>query len=983
MRKLVIICCILSMFSPLHGQNVFSDNFEQGIKHWLVIPANASSVKIEKADSGRSLLVLTPKDACLELSSYALKTGKDLNAAGTYKLTYEMNVAAINAGNFSVSLIFNDAKDQPLKQYPVSKFTVGQKTAGWEKYTFKFGINSEFPFPEGAASIIISIAFREASGKSSGRVMLSSVEIYRAMPLTPILPEIKATDAGQIPARFEDHGDNDFYWFEAESFAPEDAIHGSLKYRNAWTKVKVGMPNESNMHSLVRPQAGNEAEATAFIKISRSSYYNLWVRVGSLAQWGPQRIAVEVNGQKFKAEAPPNDQLLNDAFTWVKLNAEPLRLRRTRPVVLKISNEFESHKPAFIDCFLLTEDLKYVPAKQIPCQRYYTTLPYTGPLIEADIWSAARLETPVYICKDSAQQFLMQIRNLSGKPQKNVCISITMPEGVTLDSPVPRTESKPFKNHPLEIPLPSTCEHKVITENGRIFNQYSLTYGREIAPFDLNHKTASLTFLVLNADNKIVPGNYNMKIRCTTPDGQAQSANIIQQLTVLHELKAAYSKNYDWGVDTIYSSLLNPEQQKKILDTFEKAGMTIWAARPGEAVPDLAARNRDHWKLLSERKHLRLVGWGEWWWPGNPYTDESREYIQNHPDAVGVWRTDPLGKSLENKLICPEYLIRGQSETYIRNHIEKLIPLLRDNGIKEYLEDAEYSSPLSFCFCQRCKQAFASYSGIPYAVLKDIDGDKLVSTHKNRWIDFRCMQNTELLDRITTMARQIYPEINFNLSSGYPSASSSKQRSGIDWEQLVKLKNINGVYVADELSGSAARIIQMAELTKSNQKNFTTMTKGTLSLPDNPEEIDARNQAGLEARIIHDIMCGAGGVLVWWWGTFDGRCMKAFETGTRIGAEYGDILRHGALTRRKVGITDDFCLLTAENSRGKMVCLVNNSFVSEDIVLNPESVLKEIPEKAILVNVLSGQNETREEIRTRLESPYKNGNISVWFMAKK
>ncbi len=983
MRKFFIICCILSILSQMHGQNVFTGNFEQGLKYWRVIPANAGSVKIEKSADGRNLLEIAPKDANLELNSCALKIDKDLNAAGTYKISYEMNVTAVSAGNFTVSLVFNDAKDKPLKLYLTSAFTVGQKTEGWDKYTFKFGANSEYPFPDGTASVIISLAFREESGKSSGKVMIDNIGISKVMPSTPVPPEIKATDAGLIPARFEDPADKDYYWFEAESFAPDDAVYGSLKYRNAWTRVKVGIPNESSMHSLVRPQAGNEAEAAAFIKISRSGRYNLWVRMGSLSQWGPQRIAVEVNGQKFKAEPPPEDQLLNDAFTWVKLNPEPLKLRRTRPVTLKIRNDTEPQNPAFVDCFLLTEDLQYVPAKQIPCQRYYTVFPYDGPLVEADIWSAARLETPVYICKDSAQQFLMQIRNLSGKPQKNLCITITLPEGVTLDSPVPPQDSKPLKNHPLEIPPPANFEHKVITEFGKTLNQYSLTYDKEIAPFDLNHKTASLTFLVLNADSKIAPGSYNIKIRCATPDEHKQIAGIIQQLEVLPELKSAYSKEYDWGVDTIYSSLLNPEQQKKILDTFEKAGMTIWAARPGEAVPDLAARNQEHWKLLSARKHLRLVGWGEWWWPGNPYTDESREYIQNHPDSAGIWRNDPLGKSLTNKLICPEYLIRGQSETYIRNHIEKLIPLLRDHGIKEYLEDAEYSSPLSFCFCNRCKQAFANHSGIPYATVKDMDGDTLVSTYKNRWIDFRCAQNTELLDRITTMARQIYPEINFNLSSGYPSASSSKQRSGIDWEQLVKLKNINGVYVADELSGSAAKIVQMAEWTKSNQKTFATMAKGTLSLPDNPEEIDARNQAGLEARIVHDIMCGAGGILVWWWGTFDGRCMKAFETGTRIGAEYGDILRQGTLNRKKAGLSEDFYLLTAENSRGKLVCLVNTSFVCEDIVLAPETVLKELPEKTIFLNVLSGKTETREDIRKRLDSSYKRGNTSVWFFAKK
>ena len=984
MRKILIICCILSTLVQLHGQNVFNDNFEQGLKYWRVKSADAGSVTIEKSEDGRSLLVLAPKDTGIELNSRTLKIGAEIDPAASYRLNYEMNVVAVNSGSLTATLIFNDAKDKVLKQYSISAFTAGQKTDGWEKSTFRFGANSNCPFPDNAASMTINISFNDKSGKSSGKVIVDSISISSVKPeVSALPPEIKSTNAGFIAPRFEDSDDRHFYWFEAESFALEDAIYGSLKYRNAWTKKKVGIPNESAMHSLVRPLAGNQAEATAAIRISRSAYFNLWVRLGSFAPWGQQSISVEINGQKFTAAPQPDSQSLNNAFTWVKLNPQPLKIRRTRPVILKIRNDIIPQNPAFVDCFLLSDDLNYSPPASIPRWRYYTVNNYSGPLVEADIWNSARLGTPVYICKNSAQQFLMQIRNLADKPQKDVCITVTLPSGITLDNPNPPQDGKPFNRHPLVIPLPAKFEHKVITDNSVSMNQYKMTYDKELAPFDLSNKTASLAFIVLNADNKIAPGCYKIAISCSMPGWNQQAAGIVQQLEVLPELSSVSSKDYEWGVDTIYSSLLNPEEQKKILDTFEKAGMTIWASRPGEAVPDLAARNREHWKLLSDRKNLRLVGWGEWWWPGNPYTDESREYLKVHPDAAGKWRSDPLGLSLSGKLICPEYLIRGQDETYIRTHIEKLIPLLRNHGIKEYLEDAEYSSPLSFCFCERCKQAFAKHSGIPYATVKDMDSDKIVATYKNRWVDFRCVQNTELLDRITTMANQIFPEINFKISSGYSTAGNIKQSSGIDWEQLVKLKNLDGVYVADELSGAAEKIVQMAQWTKSNQKTFSTMNKGTLSLPDNPEEIFPRNQAALEARIVHDIMCGAGGILVWWWGTFDGRCMKAFETGTRLGANYGDIMRQGTLGLKKVGISDEFYLLTAENSRGKLVCLVNTSFVCEDIVTSAAAVLKELPEKTIILNVLSGKTETLEDIKKRLESTYKSGNISLWFFAKK
>jgi hypothetical protein len=614
-------------------------------------------------------------------------------------------------------------------------------------------------------------------------------------------------------------------------------------------------------HSLIRPDTKVAASASAAIKCSPGKY-NLWVRIGTFRPWQEQTVTINVNGKKFLVNAPALDRALDKAFSWAKVSPAPLKIGKE--LKLTVINTPNPERLKALDCFLLTSDLNYKPQKQLPAWQYFTVLPYNGPALEADFWHPRHLQTPVYVCQNSTQQFLIRLRNYSGKPLKSFKIALTLPEGVTILDPSRKLrwqgDNKKFKHPHFIGDSPTSIEFKNVKINGKNYNQYNLVYKNRLKPYDVCEKVGTLTFLTLRSDNKIAPGKYQVTMLPCDPAKNWKGTTVKQTLEILPELKSAYSPRYNWGVDAIYAAFLSPQEQDQLLETFNKAGINLWASRVREVNPSLAARNREHWQRVRKVNNMRVVNWSEWFWPGSPYTDESLKYCKKHPEALGVWRNDDRGKSLAGKLICPTYLLSDKS-SYLQEHMEKLCRLLKDNGINEYLEDVEYSSPLSYCFCKRCKKSFSKFSRVPYNKVKDLDGEQIIKQYRKQWVTFRCHQNTQIVDKLTSIAHKLYPQLKFKLFCGYQSWAV-RNRYGVDWEQLLKLPNVAGAYIGGGMPGTAAQINQTMEWSRQNKKEFLSMGNATLSFPHGYDEMCTRDPAYLESRIIHDIMCGSGGIFI-------------------------------------------------------------------------------------------------------------------------
>ncbi len=962
------------------GSDWMFEDFESGGKNWQ-LPADTPGGRIEQSgDEHGSILLLAPDKVNLAASSVPIKLGRELNLAESYELLYELKLNAVTAGKLSVSLVFFDSKNNLLKQYFIRNFETWQTTAGWQYFNTSFGKNTQVPFPENAVTMQIRFSFWSNDGKSSGEAMFDHVRIISAVAYDRINRNfVKDTDVGILEPRMEFFNDRYFYWMEAEDLVPADATLGSFKYRHAWTKKKNGLPDESGNYSLTRPFMRNAAEAAASFRVSRSGYYNLWVRLNAFKTLGTTGFTLDWDGRTFEVTPASLEQNPADGYVWVKVNPSPVKVKKTRTIKLKINNNLNPAQQVLFDSLLFTDDLSYIPPRKIPSCQYFSVLPYSGVNVHADFWLPAQLNSPLYICQDSAQHFLVRLRNLSAVPQRNFKIEITLPDGITMDNPVNASLPKDYAGaqHAFTASLPAEFEYHKISRDNKNFNQYSLHYRHEIKPYNLDDKLSSLFFLVINAEKNLNPGNYLVTVK-TTGD-KITGSDITQSIEVLPEPGIARPRLYEWGIDAVYSSLLNLPDQKKVMNSFERAGATVWADRINSTDQVLAARNREQWKMLIGSKNMRLVNWGDWWWPGSTPGEDSRDYIRRHPETLGAWRNDEHGRRLAGKLICPQYLIQGSGESYIREHLEKMVAQLLENGAREYIEDLECSSPESFCFCNNCKQAFAEFSGIPFQLLKDINGDRIVFLHKNKWTEFRSKQNAEIVDKITTMARQINPEITIRVFGDYPSAAA-KYRYGIDWQRLLKLKNIEGIYAGGGAPATAEQLIELSNWCRAERKSMVSMVSSTLGIPSGIDELIMRNQAYLESRIIHDMMCGAGGVYIWWWGTLDGRCIKALANASRIGEEYGDILLEGKHITKKIGITAEFVLLTSIHSRGKIIALVNPSSLTEDVILEPDSILNEFPENVEYTNLISGKKETRSNIKSRIDTIFRQGDVALWFI---
>jgi hypothetical protein len=979
MKKILAATFFWGFAIAASSATIKNGDFENGFKGWWYYPKKTKNIKIinSGAPRGKSLL-LAPENIRLGINSYSLPVGTVLNPDKNYKVSFQLKIESLKKGTAAVSLVFFKNK-KFYKQLFLHRIKRGSK-ADWKEYSVKIGKGTRLQIPPDAAYGIFRVSFWDPSGKCQGAILVDNIKIAESAEFKSIkIPENKTTDVGIIKSRHESKNGQNYYWIEAEDMVPKAAYLGSWQYRNTWNYRKYGMPNDSMEHSLVRPLSKAAASATAAIKC-QTGKYNLWLRIGTFRPWKEQTVSVTVNGKKYNIAAKAIDRALNKAFTWVKVCPEPLEV--AKELKLTVSNDPNPTRMKALDCFLLTSDLQYQPPKQLPPWQYFTALPYKGPTLEADFWHPRHLGTPVYVCRDSTQQFLIRLRNYSAKPLKNFKLELTLPEGVTILDPSRKLrwkgDDKKFKHPHFISDSPSSVEHKIISIDGKKHNQYNLIYTKAIKPYDVCGKVATLTFLTLQADKNISPGKYQLVIRPFDPAKKWLGTTVKQELDILSELKGIASPRYNWGVDAIYAAFLSPQEQNMLLKTFNKAGINLWASRVRELNPPLAARNREHWQRVKKIKNMKVVNWSEWFWPGSPYTDESLKYCQKHPEALGVWRNDDRGKSLSGKLICTTYLLSSKS-SYLEEHMEKLCRLLKANGINEYLEDVEYSSPLSYCFCERCKKSFAKYSGIAYDKLKDLDGDQVIKKYRKEWVAFRCHQNTQIVDKLTKTAHRLYPQLKFKLFCGSQSWAV-RNRYGVDWEQLLKLPYVAGAYIGGGMPGTAGQINQAMEWSRENKKEFLSMGNATLSFPHGYDEMGTRDPAYLEARIIHDIMCGSGGIFIWWWGTLDGRCLKAFETGSRLAADYGDIMLDGEHKYRPAGLTKDFNLLTSSNKRGTLVCLANPSRHTEDRVLTPGEIMKLFPKNQKTLNVLTGKHETFKQIAKRIEAVYRKGDVSLWFV---
>lgn len=965
----LFVCCVALCALATGNDNLLPNgSFQHRLQNWWGTDHTTISGMPPVA-------TLKAVNANANLNSDRLTFGKAIFADRTYRIQCKLRSLELSAGTFAASITLFRADSTYAGQFYFARRAPGVLDTQWQNAELRFGRGTRYEFPPDAVSACVRFAFWDASGKCSGAIEIAEVEWVELNSGTAnaIEPAETAPVAAGRFLRHEALNGKNYYFLEAESLAAPGAVRGRLENQKQWTLARSAMPNESGDASLVRPEWRNPAPVKAEIPIDQPGKYHLWARIGTFKTWGKSGITFTLNGARFPIETNADDMHIGDAYSWIRITDRPLEL--TDSLSMQFINDRHANNFTSIDLFMLTDDTDYVPERQLPPRHFFSILPDRGVPAQGRFWHPAMLQTPVYLCAGSSQQFLLQLRNFTAKPLQNFALELTLPESVTLEDP---TRSKrwsgdenKWKNPHFIDHSPDRVEHQIIERNGLKFNRYSLFFDRPIPPYRPQEKTSTLFFVVLSAAPSSKPGRYPITTKLF---GETTE----QTLEILDALNAPAAPGYAWGVDAIYASLLSEKEQTKLLESFENAGVTVWASRVRESDPALSLRNREHWQRVRQRSRLKLANWGEFWWPGTPYTDESKRYVEKFPETLGVWRADDRGLSIAGKLVCPTTLL-SDNDHYLSEHLEKYAKLLKENGITEVMEDVEYSSPLSYCFDDRCKRAFAQYAKLDPEKIATLTPEELLARYQDQWVDFRCHQNSLILDKMSRMVRKLYPEVRFKLFCGYQS-DWVKRRYGVDWPQLFKLPEVNGAYVGGGMPGTPEQISAIKELSSGNRKEFISMANATMSFPSGFDEIGGRSPAYLEARIVHDMMCGSAGIFIWWWGTLDGRCLKAFETGASLAKNYRDILLDGKHIYRKAGENADFYLLTAENHRGKLVALANPSQFAEDMVNDPESVMSEFRGPGPYLNLRTGMLDSRNTIRQRLNERFTSGGYELWFI---
>jgi hypothetical protein len=292
------------------------------------------------------------------------------------------------------------------------------------------------------------------------------------------------------------------------------------------------------------------------------------------------------------------------------------------------------------------------------------------------------------------------------------------------------------------------------------------------------------------------------------------------------------------------------------------------------------------------------------------------------------------------------------------------------------------SHPLSYCFCENCRKEFSKYSGVPIDEIATMEPKQIIKNYKSKWIDFRVWQNTMIIDKISRKLHQYYPDIKFILFCGYENKNKRvRTRYGIDWPSILALPYVDGVQVGGGMPGTPSKIMELRKLASKNGKTFLSMAASPIGGWGGGSEGRNWGPDYQRARYIHDIVSGSGGIYIYWWGTLDGKCLKAFEEASILAAKYGDTMLNGKHTSTPIGETENFHLIIAEDPKGKLICIANvNTLRFEDKILSPSKVIEFFPSKGKILNVLTGNEESLASIEKRISKIFKVGDVCLWYI---
>lgn len=207
------------------------------------------------------------------------------------------------------------------------------------------------------------------------------------------------------------------------------------------------------------------------------------------------------------------------------------------------------------------------------------------------------------------------------------------------------------------------------------------------------------------------------------------------------------------------SPVVNEANAEMVLD----AGVNwLWGSNEGE----LAELVKPH--------GMKFV----WHIPRNGY-DQSpvdREYLTRHPEHKAVKKSG----ALDEAQICPTILLDTDNE-FIPAMQKWFADRIRENPYD--MIDWDHEFPVTYdgsiCLCDRCRKAFAEWAGLDAVP----SAEAVFEHHKDRWVDFRCLQNARMAGAIRDACKAANPDIPFSVYSGF-ATDRTKWLYGVDWARM-------------------------------------------------------------------------------------------------------------------------------------------------------------------------------------------------------
>ena len=369
----------------------------------------------------------------------------------------------------------------------------------------------------------------------------------------------------------------------------------------------------------------------------------------------------------------------------------------------------------------------------------------------------------LFLPQDSAHVLRFDIqhaKNLKAAKIKDIEMTIKLPAFIEIVNPL--DGKRDYRSNP-----PLSFRNKKIKLKSVFYNLYKMRFSSGIL-YEMGRKSKEANqFLLMFHIKKDLAGNKNYKMSFRA------SAKINGKLALEPEreikiemMKAAGGKKpkriiiLEWSTGMTRPLHWFTEKEKSLMFyNWKTAGFNVKALHEFGLVlypPRERAQIRKH-----GIKIMRGV-------PTNSQNIFDRKYINMFLGADKYLKRNPQYKAVNNerksqsKIICSTHVANPQSE-YQKEFAEWVGKLAREYECLMFDHEVPVFKHYSCCFCPRCLKEFSRQ----YNIKGKIKRWHLLTRYKDKWVDFKCRQNAQIMKLIRKYAHQANPKCKLFMYCGY------------------------------------------------------------------------------------------------------------------------------------------------------------------------------------------------------------------------